>query len=582
MRSRLVIGLLAAVVAGGCANPTPVTADQFGPTEWGSGDVARRLLTYRDLTVGFEADSPVDDAALALPVGAAPPSHVFEGRLELLDEATSGGMTIIAGDEDAEVRHLPEFDLAFVQTSDGYLVPAERGLIITDDPTWNLIIEPGRAWNENGDHGLTRASFPFAIVWKDSNAILNGTTTFLFDDQSVSKVWYQITQETTVTFRADLWGHLDAAYHPGSVDGAASLRDAYAEELAARMPTKPIEQLAIDHPGIDLSAFGAGVTPENMTWYGFVVDGVDYVGGCQTRYGTYPYCASMRAPSYSTAKSGFVAVALMRLTEKYGTDVPDLLVKDYVPETADSPGDWSAVTFDDLLDMASGNFTTSAYMVDEEHWNDPFWTAQYEDPMLADALHYPHGADPGTTWVYHTSDTFILVDALQTYLRSREGPDADLFRFVVDEVYRPLGIGPGLFETMRTRDDNWQGQALGGLGLWWVPDDLAKLAVFLNVDDGAVDGRHLLAPDLLSAALQRDPADPGVDRVGGGRYNDSFWADRATGVGCEVWVPMMIGYSGIVVALFPNGTAYYYASDGQEFTSSAAMRAAGEIYPYCP
>jgi hypothetical protein len=44
----------------------------------------------------------------------------------------------------------------------------------------------------------------------------------------------------------------------------------------------------------------------------------------------------------------------------------------------------------------------------------------------------------------------------------------------------------------------------------------------------------------------------------------------------------MIGYSGIVVALFPNGTAYYYASDGQEFTSSAAMRAAGEIYPYCP
>ncbi|MFZ0492075.1 MAG: serine hydrolase domain-containing protein [Acidimicrobiia bacterium] len=582
MRSKLALTSLALVVTAGCASPAPTPAAQFGPTEWGSGDVTRELLTYRDLASGFEADSPVDDAALALPVGAAPPSHVFEGRLEMLGEATSGGMSILAGDEDVGVRHLPEFDYAFVQTSDGYLVPAERGLIITDNPYWNLMLEPGRTWDENGDNGLTRASFPFALVWKDSNAILNGTMTFLFDDQSVSKVWYQITQETTVTFRADLWGLLDATYHPGPVDGADTLRNAFAAELAARMPTKPIEQLATNHPGIDLSAFGAGVTPENMTWYGFVVDGVNYVGGCQTRYGTYPYCTSMRAPSYSTAKSGFVAIALMRLTEKYGTDVPDLFVKDYVPETADSPGDWSAVTFDDLLDMASGNFTTSAYMVDEEHWDDAFWTAQYKDPMLADALHYPHGADPGTTWVYHTSDTFILVDALQNYLRSKEGPDADLFRFVVDEVYRPLGLGPGLFATMRTRDDDWKGQALGGQGLWWIPDDLAKLAVFLNVDDGAVDGQHLLDPDLLAAALQRDPADPGVDRVGGGRYNDSFWADQATGLGCEVWVPMEVGYSGIVVALFPNGTAYYYASDGQEFTSSAALREAGEIYPYCP
>jgi hypothetical protein len=582
MRSRFLIGALALLVAAGCAGQGPATADQFTPTEWGRGDVTRRQLTYRDLTEGFQADSPVDDAALALPVGAAPPSHVFEGRLELLDEATSGGMTILAGDEDPSVRHLPEFDHAFIQTPDGYLVPTVRGLIITDNPNWNLILGPGRAWDENGDHGMTRASFPFALVWKDANATLNGTMTFLFDDEHISKVWYQITQETTVTFRADLWGLLDANYDPGPVDGADELRDEFAKEISGRLPSRPIEQLGTDYPDVDVSAFGAGVTPENMTWYGFVVDGVNYVGGCGTRHGTYPYCASMRAPSYSTAKSGFVAIALMRLAEKYGADVPDLLVKDYVPETATSPGDWSAVTFDDLLDMASGNFTTSAYMVDEEHWDDPFWTAQYEAPMLADALHYPHGADPGTTWVYHTSDTFVLVDALQTYLRSEEGIDADLFRFVVDEVYRPLGIGPGLFETMRTRDDNWQGQALGGLGLWWIPDDLAKVATFLNVEDGVVDGRRLLDPDMLAAALQRDPADPGVDRVGGGRYNDSFWADRVPDLACEVWVPAMIGYSGIVVALFPNGTAYYYASDGQEFTWSAATQAAGEIRPYCP
>jgi len=120
------------------------------------------------------------------------------------------------------------------------------------------------------------------------------------------------------------------------------------------------------------------------------------------------------------------------------------------------------------------------------------------------------------------------------------------------------------------------------LGLWWIPDDLAKISVFLNVDGGLANGEQLIDPALLAAGLQRNPNDPGVDRVGGGRYNNSFWADRVAGLGCETWVPVMLGYSGIVVALFPNGTAYYYASDGQEFDWSAAIAAAGEIYPYCP
>ena len=60
--------------------------------------------------------------------------------------------------------------------------------------------------------------------------------------------------------------------------------------------------------------------------------GVNYVGGCQTRFGRYPYCESMRASSYSTAKSAFAAVALMRMAQKYGSGVTELLIADYVPE----------------------------------------------------------------------------------------------------------------------------------------------------------------------------------------------------------------------------------------------------------
>jgi len=483
-------------------------------------------------------------------------------------------------DLEPEIIHLPEFDYEFVQW-ESYLIPVRRGLIITDHPFLNYFIEPGRVWQEKSDQGYSRASFPFAIVWKGSNAIMNGTMTFLFNEDKISKVWYQVTQETTISFSADLWGLVDAEYHPGSVFESEKIKANFAEELKDRFPTKPIESLAEDFPGVDLSAFGQGVTPDSMTWYGFVINGTNYVGGCQTRYGVYPYCEYMRAPSYSTAKSAFASVALMRLAQKYDPKVAEFLIKDYVPEAADSIGDWTKVTFDNSLDMATGNFETATRMVDEEHWDtDPFWNENYYADKIAAAFNWPHSADPGTTWVYRTFDTFIVTRAMQNYLQIQEGANDDIFEFVVEEIYAPLKMGPGVFSTLRTEDNNWQGQAFGGYGLWWVPDDLAKISTFLNIDHGKINGQQILDPDLLDDALQRDPTDRGVNRDGSGKYNNAFWADQY-GLACKFWVPHMYGYSGIVVALIPNGTIYYYASDGQEFTTTAAILESQKLIPIC-
>jgi hypothetical protein len=572
---------------------------QFDPEQWvtigmpvsagsaltGTGAVERSLLTYDDLMGGFEAGSPVDNTALALSAEAAPASHVFEGRLELRGESELGSLLVRSGDPDIDPQaaHLPKFDYAFVQSGD-YLVPVQRGLIIADHPDWNLMLEPGRVWNEAGDGSFSRASFPFALVWKGSNAVFNGVMTFLFDDEHASHVWYQVTQETTVSLHTDLWGLLEAVYNPGPVPGADRVRADFDRELAARFPVKPIEALAQDYPGVDLTAFGRGVSPGAMTWYGFVVNGVNYVGGCETRYGPYPYCESMRAASYSTAKSSFVSVALMRLAQKYGPGIPDLLIKDYVPEAAESPGDWSKVTFNNTLDMATGNFRSAGNMVDEEHFDtDPFWTSEYYADLITAAFNWPHGASPGTQWVYRTSDTFILTRALQNYLETKERIGADIFDFVVEEIYRPLELNPGMLSVLRTKDDGWQGQPYGGLGMWWTPDDMAKLATFLNVDDGAIGGEQFLQPDQLAAALQRDPDDRGVAIGPNQKYNNAFWARAYTrGFDCEVWVPHMLGYSGIVVALFPNGTTYYYASDGREFTWDAALYEADKIISMCP
>jgi hypothetical protein len=547
----------------------------------------RTRLSYDDLMDGFYAESPIEEEALTLPEDAPPPAHIFEGRLELIGENTIGQITLIQGDfgSNSEAPHLPEFDFEFVQNDEGYLIPLQRGLIITDHPNWNYILEPGRVWSEPGDQGFSRVSFPFALVWKGSNAIFNGTMTFLFDDDGVSKVWYQITHETLLSIRADFWGLLGASYHRGPVGDADQIKAAFARELADRFPTKPIRKLSDEYPGIDVSAFGKGVNPEYLAWYGFVVDGINYVGGCQTRHGSYPYCEYMRAPSYSTAKSAFVSVALMRLAQKYGPDVPGLLVKDYVPEAADSIGDWSTVTFDHVLDMATGNYRSKEFMVDEEHWNtDPFWLEEYYTERIEAAFNWPNSGPPGTQWVYRTFDTFILTAALQNYLRIQEGPQADIFEFVVDEVYKPLKMGTGVYSTLRTRDNNWQGQPYGGYGLWWVPDDLAKITTLLNVDVGVIDGEQILDPGMLAASLQRNPDDRGVDINRVMKYNNAFWANHYTpadGFECDFWVAEMQGYTGIVVVLMPNGTSYYYASNNRDFTWAAAVEEADKIHPFC-
>ncbi len=488
----------------------------------------RDLLTFNDLFNGFDPGSPVNDGAFAMPGDAESAEHVFEGRLELHGEDDVGEILVHRGDPNVEpeVPHLPQFNFEFVQSGSDF-IPSQRGLIITDHPIWNYIIEPGQVWKESGDGDYSRVSFPFALVWKGSNGLLNGVMSFLFNEVGISKVWYQTTQETTLSLNADLWGLLDASYHPAPVAGADQIRGAYAVEKDARFPTKPIEQLAVDYPGIDVSQFGRGISASHLTYYGFVINGINYVSECPTRYGQYAYCEVMRAPSYSTAKSIFPSLALMRLAQKYGPEVSSALIKDYLPEYVDSPGDWSTVTFDHTLDMATGNYRSAGYMQDEENFgSDPFWIEEYYPERIAAALNWPNSAEPGTQWVYRTFDTFIVTRALHNYLQSMAGPDADIFQFLVDEVFIPIDVGPGAHSTLRTKDNNWQGQPYGGYGLWWIPDDIAKITTFLNVAGGAVDGEQILHPHYLAVALQDDPSDRGVDIDSSSKYNNAFWARK--------------------------------------------------------
>lgn len=584
-------------------NTPPPTATPAGPTPTpppggsvpgdpltGDGNVTRTLLTYNDLMSG-SSTAPVDDSAFALPANAAMPDHVFEGRLELLNEAASGGFSEIkdtynyTGGTDSPRKRLPEFNFEFVQNG-SHLIPVTQGLVYTGHPFWNYIVGPGRVWKENGDNGYSRAAFPFALVQRNANCTHNGVMTFLFNNSGISKVRYQITQGTCFYYKFDMWGQLNAVYAQYAVSGAAAVQSNHAAEVANRLPTKPIADLANDFPGsgVDVSVFGSGITPAHMTYYGVVVNGTNYVSGCTTRYGAYAFCENLRAPSYSTAKSAFAGIALMRLGQKYGTSVYNLLIKDYVPEY--SVGNWNSVTFNHTIDMATGNYRLAGYMSDEDgSYMEAFFLAEpYTDKITA-AFNFPNKKAPGTTWVYHSSDMFIVTRAMNNYLQTQEGSGADIFNMVKNEVYAPIHLSAGV-STIRT-DNAPTGAPFGGYGLFWTQDDIAKVAKFLNNDNGYANGLPILSSAMLDDSMQRNPNDRGMTTSGSTafKYNNGFWAKDFTpadGYSCTFWAPFMSGYGGITVVMMPNGVTYYYFSDNDEFNWYNAVHEANKLSPHCP
>lgn len=562
--------------------------DDFDPLT-GNGNVSRSELTFATLSNGSDPGSLVDMSAYGLPVNAAPPSNTFEGRLVLLNEATSGGFNEVkdtfryTGSQDTTRKHLPEFDYEFVQTG-SHIVPVQRGMLANSHPEWEYILEPGRVWNENGDNGYTRVALPFSLQQKNANCVHNGVMTFGFkDDGSITQVAYQIASETCLYFKVDMWGLLGATYTPSAIANAESIKTAHQAEVAARIPSKAISELANDYPGTQTANFSNSISAEHMTLFGLYIDGINYVGGCDTRYGSYPYCDVLRVPSYSTAKSNFAGVAMMRLEQKYG-NVMNQTIDGFVADCS-ANGNWGDVTIENAVDMATGNYKLAGYMSDEgaSHTNNLFLPEDHASKISYSCTEYPRKASPGSKWVYHTSDTYIAGTAMNALVKQQEGASKDIFEHIMlDEIWKPLAVGQSTLSTRRTYDSI--AQPFAGWGLTYNADDTVKLARFLSVDNGIINGQQILDNGELDSALQRNSSDRGLVPTSGFYYKNGFWAkDMSADTGCsDMHVPFMSGYGGITVVLLPNDTVYYYFSDNDEFGWSDAALESHNIRSFCP
>jgi len=570
------------LILAACSEPPPPP----GPTS-----SLRPHLAAEFLLGDAGLESPVPTTAYQPPTEINPANR-FQGTL-VLDISPGTGQAASRVDrfdqleiDQLKIADLPPFQFDFVQEGSN-LIPAKRGVQPSDHPYWEFILEPGKAWDEAGDGGYTRASIPFSLQERNANCTHNGLLTFLFKSGGeVSRVAYQVGSESCFYLQADLWGVVPARYQPKQLPEADAIIEAYRQEVAARLPVRPFSALSRDYPGTDLGMFRLH-DPAEVTTYGFVMDGIHYSGGCETRYGPYPYCDVLDLPSYSLAKTVFAGTALAWMEANYPGS-GSLLVTDYVPECS-TDGRWEGVTLEHLVDMATGNYSSTESQVDE--------FASYETDFMGSELHadkirtacslFPRKSEPGSQFVYHTSDTYIAGTLINAYLREQAGSGGnppDIHRDVlVEEIMKPLDLSPVTWKTRRTYDE--EAQPFAGFGLTFHSDDIVRFNLFLMNSKGMIGNKQVIDRKELEAALQRDPSDPGLNSGSElFRYNNGFWAhDVKENTGCSksVWIPFMSGYGGISVVLLPNNSIYYVFSDGGHFEWAGAVDESNNIRKFC-
>jgi hypothetical protein len=219
---------------------------------------------------------------------------------------------------------------------------------------WDVIVQPGRVWSESGDGNWSRASFPFALVHLIDGETHIGLATFLYNGTEVSNVRFQIVQQTAPSLVVDYfkaWGQV-SALRTGQHCNSMCWR-AYAAERANLHPIKSWDELAAEVGADKLVNFESFMDQDEVLVSGLVFKGTLYLKPCKSAAGPMPYCDRMRFGVWSVTKSAASAVALLRLAQKYGPEVFDAKIKDYVTITASHQG-WDEVTFGDALDMATG------------------------------------------------------------------------------------------------------------------------------------------------------------------------------------------------------------------------------------
>jgi CubicO group peptidase (beta-lactamase class C family) len=567
----------------------PETPDPTGPRT--------RLQLSTLLDSGGLDDDPVHNSyfkALGSKVGSA--HHAFQGRVKLDTSIVLGRPAGNRGHRD--YPEFPKVTLEFFTYGDE-LVPRERHTLITRGNTWDIIVEPGRIWSEASDKGWSRAAFPFSLIDKQSNLLRNGLATFVYTSREMSAIRFQITKESSHVGQLDLWGLANATYTPHDSAELETWISAYETEVSDRSDIRPWGELEAQHDTELLDQFDGKRIRREISQSGLMIGNKVYASDCNTRYGPYPYCRHMRHAVFSITKSLGGWFTALRMAEKYGAEIMDYKVSDYV-DLKTSNNHWNDVTFEHLLSMVSGVGDVEPERVSHyvetygsENSNALYRAGTWQEKLkvIERVGFYPWEA--GEVFRYAAYDPVILAIALSELLRSKEGADADLWEMMEKEVFKPIGIASVPIRLSLQDAEGRQIPSFGG-GMFVTLEDVTKMVSLIRANgkfgNTQILNANLLKETFVSTVLQNAYPTGWITNTGDEtHYFRSLWiAPYPAAKGCTVPISQMSGAGGNAVVLMPNGiTALRFASgpdeddDNDTWDQTPMIRAADSIRSLC-
>ena len=536
---------------------------------------ARDHLKYEEL---FAEKSPgiVDNKYYVAITPSTAPPHKLSGTIHFSETRMNHQVKKWSYHGEG-LSYFPKFSIPVV-SHNGHLIPLKRGLIYlyhNRNSVYHVIVSPGRVWREPGDNGYSRASFPFTLTDNTEGTSRSGLATFVYSEDSISKVAVQITQESApkgAHVREDFEGLVIATYIPGKFEEESTIIKTYNDELSRRLKTTPWQKLK--NGDFLQKLFNTELEEADVSIAALVLDGQIYLQPPMTRSGVYPYPESLRTGVYSVTKSLGAGLAMFYLAEKYGEDVFDELITEYIPSFADHPG-WKGVTFGHTLNMATGIRGSDAMKDISGFIMTP--SAKYKLKAVKRLEDKPSA--PGEKFAYATTNTFVLSYAMNQYVKQKEGKEADLWSQIEKEVLQPIGINH--FPILRTKERKGKlGVPIMGVASFPNVDEAAKIALLLQ-NDGRHNGHQLLNRNKVREALNKTEW-KGYAAGHGRRYQHSFWVYPNTNVGnCDIELYGMDGRGGHFISFYPKNIIVIRFADAMNYNLTHMAATVGQIKNLC-
>lgn len=542
-------------------------------------------LSYEQLMNIQSEPNLVKNRLYAPSRNARPPLSEFRGTVKLSSVVMRTWPSVLPKSDAikdlplGDPQLFPAAELQFL-SKNGYLIPIHRDLQTdtSGKSFWQIIVQPGRVWSQPGDHGKSRAAFPFMIFEPSSIEAHHGLAIFLYDQNSISPVRIQIVQSSAwmyINSRILAAAQIPASFSPTISAGSADVIPKFRQELSSKWTVNSFGSLRANAPARLINNFDGAMEKRDFITSGLIIGKTIYSNSCRSgldELGSYPYCRWMRHNAQSVTKSLLGAVSVLAVAQKVGDGFLNERVEDYLTIPAPHDG-WQQVRVENLINMSTGmSWGSENVSPNDSSDGTDYYAERYVKWIFAQSMQEKINLNaftpkmpwnPGEYFRYNDEDISMLSKVLDDVLKKKVDSRVGLPDFMQNEILRPIGVYQlPILTTIEAKSPVYPRMEMGAVP---TTDDLAKV-VYLLQRHGRFNGKQILHKQKTVEALARteniglpDSAWTLPD-LGPYYYHMSFWNMPYKPKSCHgkiIYIPVMMGYGGVLVSLFPNGMTGY-------------------------